>query len=70
MGTWEPFVSMRGTHWEHEKKQKIPCPPAPQEKNWILVEGTPPIAGENLLLLWICYLGQFEEVEGKENGTF
>jgi hypothetical protein len=45
-------------------------PPAPQEKNWILVEGTPPIAGENLLLLWICYLGQFEEVEGKENGTF
>jgi hypothetical protein len=30
-----------------------------------LVEGTPPIAGENLLLLWICYLGQFGEVGGK-----
>lgn len=40
-------------------------PPTPQEKNWILVEGTPPIAGENLLLLWICYLGKFGEVGGK-----
>jgi len=30
-----------------------------------LVEGTPPIAGQNLLLLWICYLGQFGEVGGK-----
>jgi hypothetical protein len=30
-----------------------------------LVERTLPIAVKNLLLLWICYLGQFGEVGGK-----